>query len=510
MVADDEPQLANTTMMLSPLHHSMEFSSLQKRITPTKHCVERRWTFEYGIPIPESENLLDLPDSVQHVLKVASCLESLDEKLLVAACSCEDVSTKLKVANEVGVIVHDKRGYAFVNTETQEAAYQLIQDTSRPHVHVTIGRNLIRNLSQEHVEDNAYMVLRQFHLGKEEIKGTRERHAIAALCRRAAQEAVAESDFVAASMYLEFGISLLQHAWKHDYDLTLALYNAAAEVEYCTANFERMDALVETVLVNATCFRDTQLARATRVYSLGARGRMLEAVQEGMDVLRHLGVAFPKKTRTSHMVVEFVKTRRMLKKTDEMILRMPYMTDPDVIAAMQMLNVVFPNVFKTDQKLSFLVATKMIQLTMQHGLCAISSVGFALYGMLLVSFSEMSDEGWRYGQLSLALLDKFEAREWLPRVYFGVYGNINRLKTPLKELFGPLQHAYSVGMATGDIEVRMCFRLSVIIFHDFPLMHIGLFIFNSLQCLMLVCMFLTCCLEGGIRFQIWRSRPPYI
>ena len=138
-----------------------------------------------------------------------------------------------------------------------------------------------------------------------------------------------------------------------------------------------------------------------------------------------------------------------------MIFRMPLMTKGDQICAMQMLNLVFPNVFKTDPLLAFLVSSKMVVLSLEHGLSAISSVAFSMYGTMYCAFTSNKDEGYRFGQVGLALLERFKSREWLPRVYFSVFGNINRLRDRMQDLIGPLHQGFRVGMETGDIEFAM-------------------------------------------------------
>jgi len=96
-----------------------------------------------------------------------------------------------------------------------------------------------------------------------------------------------------------------------------------------------------------------------------------------------------------------------------------------------------------------------VTLSMEFGLSAISSVGFSMFGTMFCAYTSDKEAGYRFGQLGLALLDRFGSREWLPRVYFSVYGNINRQRDRLQDLIGPLHHGYNVGMETGDIEFAM-------------------------------------------------------
>lgn len=87
-----------------------------------------------------------------------------------------------------------------------------------------------------------------------------ERYSVANLCLNAAEFAVSKGDLTCASRYLEFGLELSirnDDCWKDEYDLTLTLFSASAEIEYSKSNFDRVDELVSTILQNAACFRDT-------------------------------------------------------------------------------------------------------------------------------------------------------------------------------------------------------------------------------------------------------------
>ena len=57
-------------------------------------------------------------------------------------------------------------------------------------------------------------------------------------------KAVKSLMFSMAAVYLNLGIDLLgDKGWRDDYVLTLALHNASAEMEMCSANFQCMKSL---------------------------------------------------------------------------------------------------------------------------------------------------------------------------------------------------------------------------------------------------------------------------
>ena len=292
----------------------------------------------------------------------------------------------------------------------------------RSRIHVAIGRNLVQSLTQQDLVEHYYTVLRQFHLGMDSMKNPSERYYLATLCLRAAELAVSKGDFASASKFLDFGIKLLgSDTWKDEYNLALALYNDSAEVEYSKSNFARVDELVITILEHARCYQDTLRARAARIYALSSQYQMTEAVEESLDVLNRLGETLRSEPRKYHVFIDVVRTVRLLRgKTNEMILRMPLMTDSGKIATSQILNLMFPSTFRTRPLLFALVVLKLVRLTMRHGLNAVSAVGFGYYGSILCAFSGNIADGWRYGQLALSLLDKFQTKERTPRLYLGV------------------------------------------------------------------------------------------
>jgi predicted ATPase len=182
---------------------------------------------------------------------------------------------------------------------------------------------------------------------------------------------------------------------------------------------------------------------------------MTKAVEESLDVLNRLGEPLPSDPQKYHIFIDFVRTKQLLRgKTNEMILRMPLMTEPDKIATSQILNLMIPSTFRTRPLLFALVVLRLVRLSMMHGVCAVSAVGFGYYGSILCAFSNDIDDGCRYGQLALSLLDKFKTKEWTPRVYLGVYGHIGSYKLPLQEMYPHLDRAQQIAFETGDTEVK--------------------------------------------------------
>lgn len=235
-----------------------------------------------------SKQMERLEPQVQEMLMVASCIGAeFDEYLLHDVLNPSQVAETLATALTKGLILVDRHaaGYRFTHDKVQQAAYSLIPEEDRDTFHLTIGRQLWKNLSAEEIDMNIFLVVNQLSRGIHLVEDQDELYGITMLCLRAGEKATLSSDFATAAEYLGFGIELLgSRGWRDQYDLSLNLYNAAAEAEYCTAKFDRMDRLTDQVLLHARSFHDKLRAYTTQVYSLGARQQLQEAIDMGFGV----------------------------------------------------------------------------------------------------------------------------------------------------------------------------------------------------------------------------------
>jgi predicted ATPase len=407
-----------------------------------------------------THRILRLSDSCQETLKVASCLGTEFDTALIGYAVGRSAQSDLHEAVSRGLLStengrSDDPRYRFENTWIRRAAYSLVPQQNRLELHLDVGRRLWKRLDEASTDQYLFTVMAQFRIGQRLIQRPAEREAVASLCYHAGFRAARSSSFRVASEYFNLGIDLLgDKGWRESYDLALSLRNAASEMSMCSGDFELMDAHIKSILLNARLFRDSIQARATKIYSFGmSDARQSEAVREGIDVLRHLGVRIPSKSTRLRLTVELVGVRRILRnKTDNFFLRMPTLSNPEKRSCLQILSLVYQNALFATPDLVPFVILRMIKITIDHGMSEFASVAFANFGMLCIRRLGDVDMGYRYGSLGLAILDRFNANELVPRVYATFYKHIYVHKRPIKGTLQPLAKAYRIGLCTGDLE----------------------------------------------------------
>ena len=365
------------------------------------------------------------------------------------------VITHMRMAVSSGLVVPIDVGiYCFATNGVREATYSLVPHEERDTFHLAAGRKLWRGFSEEDLMKYQSVVLGQMRLGVKSMTNKKERNATMALCLTLAKRAFEWSMFPAAAESLDFGLSLLGgRSWRDEYDLTLALHNTAAEVGYTLGDFSKAEERVEAILSNARVFDDTFQASSVKINILSATAKVQEAIDVGLEVLKKIGEPMPSNPSSLFVKREYIRSRYLLKsKSPEMLLRLPTMTDHRKAATMQIINLLaLPAIYGRSSLLPVL-AIRMARITVEHGLCNLSSIAFGLYGMALASCGEV-EEATRYGELALQLLERFDAKQWLPRVHVCVYGCIFGWTKDLRTCIGPLGRGFDVGIATGDVEV---------------------------------------------------------
>jgi predicted ATPase len=403
-----------------------------------------------------TDTMNKLPTQDQEVLKVAACLgPTFDESLIEIVLGTDVHDTVQDLVNR-NLLGRTPSGalLQYENTSLQKAAYGLISEPERELFHLEIGRRIWRTLSSEDVDLSLYALLAQMNIGRSLIKRAQEQVAVATLCLHAGNRAAKASSFRIAGYYLEFGLYLLDdHRWRTDYDLLLALHYAAAEMMVCTGDTERMEELLEEILSHARTEGDKVQAYSIRMYSLSCSGRKGEALDLGVKVLMGLDEFFPRRMCLHRMITEYKSVHKLLRgKTDEQLLRIPNCTDESKLQALRVLSVMVLPCLIDRPKFTPFVLLKIMKITLQHGLSVLASCAFGTYGLLCIAAVGDATQASRFARLSLTLLDRYHAVEYLPRVYAAVYGCVWGWSNPIREVLAPLLKAHTIGLETGDIE----------------------------------------------------------
>ncbi|WP_445633079.1 histidine kinase [Nostoc sp. DSM 114161] len=429
--------------------------------------------------------LQKLPVQTQEVLKLAACIGSqfdLKTLAMVSEQSIIDMATNLWTALQEGLILPisetykffqsnnsdniDRGGeiavpYKFLHDRVQQAAYGLIPEEQKQSTHFKIGQQLWANTPEAEREGKLFEIVNQLNYGLkltsqksslgllnaengDEIPKLQEldlgqRKELAQLNLQAGQKAKAATAYETASKYFTAGLALLpENAWEDDYDLTLALYTEAAEIEYLTAHFEQAERLSEIVLQHAQDLLQKVKMYEIRIYFYIAQNQMLAAIDICLRVLEFLGEPLFKEPPVELAI--------------EDLINLPEMLDRHKLAAMRITIAMVTPSLNAKPDLLPAIAYTLVNLSIQFGNSAFSAFGYTFYGLVLCSSPTGIARGYRFGQLGLKLLERFNDRKLHAKVanIFDVF--VRHWREPARKTIAPLRQAIQVGLEVGDVE----------------------------------------------------------
>ncbi|MBC1220130.1 AAA family ATPase, partial [Nostoc sp. UCD120] len=421
-----------------------------------------------------------LPKSTQDVLKLAACVGdrfSLDVLSIVNEKSASLTANDLHSALQAGLILPlseayriplvfnqeeavnlnfdtSRVGYKFLHDRVQQAAYSLIPEELKKSTHLKIGQLLLQNIPKEEIEANIFDIVNQLNVGIINLIEQSDKTELARLNLIAGRKAKASTAYEAALKYFTNGIELLTiDAWQTEYNLTLCLYEGAAEAAYLGGNFQQMQQWAEVVQQEAKILLDKVKVYEVQIIASIIQSKQLEAIQIAVSILKLLGINFPDEPTSTDIqqgmddIAVFLKDKAIAD-----LINLPLMSDPNKIAAMKILMGVLPAAFQTAPAMMPIIVCKMVNLSLNYGNTAVSGYGYSLYGLLLCGVQGEIDSGYEFGKLASSLVSQFNAEELKAKILTVVSAHVMHWKEHVRETLTSSMSGYASGLETGDLE----------------------------------------------------------
>ncbi|AUT01498.1 serine/threonine protein kinase [Nostoc sp. CENA543] len=415
-----------------------------------------------------------LSTATQNILKLAACIGdkfTLDVLSVVHEKSVLQTTADLWEALQSGLVLPegetakipvlvnsypDKTGiitYKFLHDRVQQASYSLIPEAEQQLIHVKIGRSLLQNTTDKERYENIFTLVNHLNYGAESLTLESEKIELIELNLLAGQKAKAATAYESAIRYFQQGLSLLTNAsWDEHYQLTLTIYQEAAEVAFLIGEFEQMEQLAMVIIQQANTQLEKVKIYELRIKSCEVQRKLIAAVQLGLQVLEILGIKLPASPTFLDIQQAINQTTANLATKDiEDLVNLQSMTDVNQLAALRLIASLVPAAYQSAPALFILMACQEVNLSIQHGKSPFSASGFADYGVVFSGLLQDIDAADKFGKVALALLENLDTSEVKSQVLFKVATFIIHWKNHLRETLPLLENAYSSGLELGDL-----------------------------------------------------------
>jgi PAS domain S-box-containing protein len=415
--------------------------------------------------------LQKLPESTQQVLRLAACVGTdFDLHLLSMICekSPQLVFAELKAALESGFILPVSEvnaellivNFKFLHYRVQQAAYALIDEDQKKIFHWQIGCLLWENAEESWLTDDIFKVVDHINIGREyalnltSIFTQEERDKIANLNLIAGKKAKAVAAYAAAVMYLTVSTRLLaDSSWTNQYELTLNIYVESVEAAYFSGEFELMEQLAGTVLLQGRTLLDKIKVYEVKIQAYIVQRRQLEAIDLAREVLAQFGVSFPDNPSELNIQRELEQTAAKLagKKIEDLI-NLPLMTSPEKLAARRIAASIVPAAFHCAPQLLAPLVLSQINSCIKYGNSPLSAFFYAAWGVVMNYEYQDIESANKLGELALNLASMFNAQSLRGKILYVVAACIAHSKYHVRETLPMFRESYQSSLQNGDFE----------------------------------------------------------
>jgi len=351
-----------------------------------------------------------------------------------------------------------------LHDRVQQAASYLIPEEQKQLTHLKVGQLLLENTPLAQQSERIFEIVGQLNCAIPLITEQKKCQQLAQLNLNAGRKAKEAIAYSASLQYFNQGIELIiSDGWKNAHDLTLNLYQDAAEAAFLNNEFEQMESLIEVVIQEAKNLLDKVKVHEIQLQSYQVQGQMLKAIKIGCKTLQELGIVLSEDI-TSHDINQAIENTLLIlgNRQIESLIDLPMMIEPQALFALKIMISLTPSVHQAAPQLFPIIACEQVNLSLKYGNAALSAPGYADFAIVLNAVFNELDKGYEFGQLALKIVDKFAAKYVQSMTSFKVaaFNQINKLH--IRDAINLLKESYSFGLEFGDfvhIIVATFFRL---------------------------------------------------
>jgi PAS domain S-box-containing protein len=395
----------------------------------------------------------------QNAVQQLACLgntAAVSTLSLVYGTTEADIHSVLEEAVRAELVELQNNSYRFIHDRIQEAAYSLVPESLRPEAHLRIGRLLAAHTPPEKREESIFEIANQLNRGATLITSLEERERLAEFNLIAGKRAKAATAYAPALTYLASGATALdEDAWERCYSLLFAIEINRAECEFLTGDLTAAEARLATLSQRAANLVDKAATACLRTAVYTTLYRSDRAVEICLEYLREAGIAWSAHPTGEEVREEFDRLWRQLgSRPIEQLFDLPLMSDPNSRAMMEVLSELVAPAYFTDANLWDLALLRMANLSIEDGNCDGSCYAYAFINMVVGARFGEYQAGFRFGQLSLALVEKKGLDRFKARSFYGCGVVVTPWIRHVREGVPLLRRSLETALETGDQTYR--------------------------------------------------------
>lgn len=335
----------------------------------------------------------------------------------------------------------------------RETAVSALDDSAQRLRHLELGRALARRALEDPTSAWVFDAARHLRTAEPLLEDPAERLDAARLHLRAGRRAREAAAFGLAFTCFEGGIDLLSdEAWDHEYELRLGLSVGAVEAAYLSAEWDAFDRRLEEVKRHGRTVTEQLPAWEAQIDAAVGRHSYVDGVEAAIQALGMLDVQLPSDPTDEEVGAAIAATLpKLLEVGPAGLVELDELDDQRLLAATRLQVRVSPAAYFCRPKLLPIIACRLIDTSLNHGLSAATPYALALFGIVLNTM-KMYDESHRWGELASSLIERWPDRRMETATRHILLDLVCCWTVPLATILEPLRDVFDLGCRAGDYE----------------------------------------------------------
>lgn len=405
-----------------------------------------------------TSRLSALPESIQQVLKLAACIghHFSYHELRIIAEPVLDIQQALESALESGWILSQEddknldKQYVFSHDRVQQAAWSLFSEHELQLTHLAIGRHMQQH---DNLRDKETLLKTVEHLNRAEplIRNREEKYQLAELNFQAGILAKRAGDFNQALGNLVLSMRLFDAIQRQPSE-EVTLLKERAECEHLCGNDEQAKTFYELAVSKAKSNMDKALLYELMINFHTDNSEFEQAYQISRKALRLFDQHLPAKFNTALFLKDYLLlTSKIRGRQPKELLDLPINHNNQIDIVVRLLSATLKAAYQIKPQLCVAVSVKLLRICLEHGNTREAVVGYMVFGVIFLGAVRGQHQlGHEYGQLALAMLDKFNNIRQRAEVKFVVGYFAHSWMHSAKETENLWHRAFTVGQEIGD------------------------------------------------------------
>ena len=362
-----------------------------------------------------------LPPETQQALQHFACMGNTASIDMLGigypAGTVNEMHEHLWDAVRLGLIFRSDNAYRFLHDRVQEAAYSLIAKEAQAATHLRIGQLLAARTPPDLREEAIFEIVNQLNRGTHLISSAEERESVAELNLIAGRRAKNATAYDAALIYLRASSALLtEQTWERNYELAFSVAYLMAQCELMTSKMADAESRLSRLAGRASNRHDICLVTRLQLTLYTALDQSNRSVDVFLDWLSQQGSVWSNHPTRADAITEYDRIWTLLgTRSIEELVDLPLAVDADYIDTMDVFTEIITPMLFYDEHLFSLALCRMVNLSLEHGNCDGSCVGYAWFSMAAGPQFGNYRDGYLFGQLGFDLVEKrgltrFQAR----------------------------------------------------------------------------------------------------